>query len=300
MVEKQVGSSGEHELQAWRVIGVFAMVFVAVQLAGAIFGVGINFLMRQIGAGENVQVFIGSTISRAGMIAAVILLCAPVITKVFKANSFEILYPFKNGWFRDLLAGLGISTMSMALIFLLELALGWLKVEEFALSGLPLDSIFRAIWIALLVNLVAAIGEEVLFRGLLVTGLKKAWDAPGALFISAVIFGASHLFETGAAQTSLLIFIPLLALPGVMLGWAYLRTGNLWLATGIHFAWDFFQDSVFNLASRTSTDSLIGIKTSQSGPAWFMGTSYGIEVGLAGMIVLALVILGIRIYTRGK
>lgn len=300
MVERQVGSSGEHELQVWRVIGVFAMVFVAVQLAGAIFGVGINFLMRQIGAGENVQVFIGSTISRAGMIAAVILLCAPVITKVFKANSFEILYPFKNGWFRDLLAGLGISTMSMALIFLLELALGWLKVDEFALSGLPLDSIFRAIWMALLVNLVAVVGEEVLFRGLLVTGLKKAWDAPGALFISAVIFGASHLFETGAAQTSLLIFIPLLALPGVMLGWAYLRTGNLWLATGIHFAWDFFQDSVFNLASRTSTDSLIGIKTSQSGPAWFMGTSYGIEVGLAGMIVLALVILGIRIYTRGK
>lgn len=163
-----------------------------------------------------------------------------------------------------------------------------------------MDAVFRAIWMALLVNMVAAVGEEVLFRGLLVTGLKKAWDASGALFISAVIFGASHILVTGAAQTSLLIFIPLLALPGVMLGWAYLRSGNLWLATGIHFAWNFFQDSVFNLASRPTSDSLIGFETSQIGPAWFMGTSYGIEVGLAGIIVLALVILGIWLYTRGK
>jgi hypothetical protein len=300
MIEKRVDSSGTNELQVWKVIGIFAMVFVVVQLSVAIFGVGINFLMRQFGAGENVRVFIGSTISRAGMIAAVLLLCAPVISKVFDANSGEILFPLKKRWLRDVMAGLGITALSMTLIFLVEMAFGWLKIEKLALSGSPMDAVFRAIWMALLVNMVAAVGEEVLFRGLLVTGLKKAWDASGALFISAVIFGASHILVTGAAQTSLLIFIPLLALPGVMLGWAYLRSGNLWLATGIHFAWNFFQDSVFNLASRPTSDSLIGFETSQIGPAWFMGTSYGIEVGLAGIIVLALVILGIWLYTRGK
>jgi hypothetical protein len=300
MIEKRVESSGTNELQVWKVIGIFAMVFVTVQLSVAIFGVGINFLMRQFDAGQNVRVFIGSTISRAGMIAAVLLFCAPVITKVFDVNSGEILYPLKKRGLRDLIAGLGISALSMTLIFLIESGFGWLKIENLALSGSPLDAIFRAIWMALLVNLVAAVGEEVLFRGLLVTGLKKAWDAPGALFISAVIFGASHILVTGAAQTSLLIFIPLLALPGVMLGWAYLRSGNLWLATGIHFAWNFFQDSVFNLASRPTSDTLIGFETSQIGPAWFMGTSYGIEVGLAGIIVLALVFLGIWLYTRGK
>jgi hypothetical protein len=175
-----------------------------------------------------------------------------------------------------------------------------MKIEKLTLSGLPVDAILRGIWMALLINLVAAVGEEVLFRGVLVTGLKKAWDAPGALFISAVIFGASHILVTGAAQTSLLIFIPLLALPGIMLGWAYLRTGNLWLATGIHFAWNFFQDSVFNLSSRNATDSLIGFETSQSGPTWFMGTSYGIEVGLAGITTLVVVVLGIWIYTKEK
>jgi hypothetical protein len=300
MIEKQVESSAEPELQVWKVIGIFAMVFVAVQLSVAFFGVGINFLMRQIGAGENVRVFIGSTISRVGMIAAVILLCAPVITKIFNADSCEILYPFKKGWMRDFLVGLGISGLTMTLIFLLDLVFGWMKIEKLTLSGLPVDAILRGIWMALLVNLVAAVGEEVLFRGVLVTGLKKAWDAPGAIFISAVIFGASHILVTGAAQTSLLIFIPLLALPGIMLGWAYLRTGNLWLATGIHFAWNFFQDSVFNLSSRNATDSLIGFETSQSGPTWFMGTSYGIEVGLAGITTLVVVVLGIWIYTKEK
>ncbi len=287
-----------NKLEVWKVLGMFALLFLAVQLIVAILGVGVNYLMRAAGAGENLRVFLGNTISRAGMIAAPLLLTAPILTKVLKENGQARLYPIKFDWGKDLLAGLGIAAAAMTLVFLLELALGWLNITGFTLTDMKADTILRTVWLALLVNTTAVVGEEVLFRGFLLTGLKKAWDANGALLISAVIFGGAHILASGADETNWLQFIPLLALLGLMLGWAYLRTGNLWLASGIHFAWNFFQDDIFNLCARSASDTRLGLETLKSGPAWFMGSSFGIEVGLAGILALIIVLTGIWLYTR--
>ncbi len=295
--EKQEGYEG---LQVWKVIGVFAMVFLAVQLVVAFLGVSINAIMRSIGAGENIRIFFGSTLSRAGMIAATILICAPVIRKVFQEDPLSLLYPFTQNWLKDVLGGIIISGCVIALMFAIMLVLNQITVDRMALSGQPLVVWLRAIWLAILVNTAAAAGEEVIFRGLLLTGLKKAWDAAGAIFISAVIFGASHVLVAGARESNWLEFIPLLALPGVMLGWAFLRSGNLWLATGLHFGWNLFQDDLFNLAARNKGDSLFGWVVAHNGPAWLLGNSYGIEVGLIGILSAALVGAGILLYTRKK
>ncbi len=298
MADKQNNLQKTKNPQVWKVIGMFALLFLAVQLAVAILGVGINALMRAIGANENLRVFLGSTISRAGMIAAAVLLTVPVLTSVLRKPGNDIVYPFKTGWAKDLLAGLGIGAAAMAVIFLLELAFGWLKIEGAALSGLPLDACLRAVWLALLVNATAAVGEEVLFRGFLVTGLKDAWDASGALLISSLIFGGAHIIAAGAQETNWAQFIPLMALPGLLLGWAYLRTGNLWLATGLHFAWNLFQDDIFNLSARSGSETLLGAATALDGPKWFVGTSFGIEVGAAGIIALLVAAAGVWFYTR--
>lgn len=285
-------------LQVWKVIGVFALVFVAVQLAVAFFGIGINFIMRQLSAGENVRVFIGSTISRASMIAATLWICAPVIRKVFFQDPRKLLFPFASTWKKDLLAGLVIGLCAMTVVFGFMLLTGWLSLDGLALTGQTPQAWLRAIWLALLVNLTAAVSEEVLFRGVLLTGLKEAWDENGAVFISAVIFAASHILATGASETNWLQFVPLLALPGLMLGWAYLRTGNLWLATGLHFAWNMLQDDVFNLTARKTSETLFGLATMKSGPDWFMGTAFGLETGLAGVLAVILAGVGVWYYTR--
>jgi len=286
-VEKTTEPQG---LQVWKVIGVFAMVFLVVQLVVAAFGVGINFLMSQIGADANIRVFIGSTISRVGMIASVILITTPVMRALLKKPVREILYPFNQNWQKDLFAGMGFSILALGLIFFIELAFGWLKIKELALLGQPVIDWLRSIWLSLLVNLTAALSEEVLFRGFLVTALKKAWDEKGAIFVSAVIFGASHLLVAGASQSNWLEFIPMLALPGAVLGLAYLRTGNLWLASGIHFAWNLFQDDILNLTGRRAGETLFGFSTSLSGPIWFTGSSFGIETGMVGIIGMALIL----------
>jgi uncharacterized protein len=298
--KKKTGRETYEGLQVWKVLGIFAMVFLAVQLAVSFFGISVNAVMRWLGAGDNARVFIGSTLSRAGMIAAVILICAPVIRKVFRQDTRLLLFPFTPGWLRDIAIGILLSGGVMALAFGALLATGQITQEGLALGGQPLEAWLRAIWLALLINAAAAVGEEVLFRGLLLTGLKNTWDTGGAVFISAVIFGASHILVAGARQANWLEFIPLLALPGAMLGWAFLRTGNLWLATGIHFGWNLCQHDLFNLSARQGSDTLFGWLTAQNGPAWLLGNHYGVEVGLVGVIGVLLVSAGIWYSTKNR
>ena len=298
MAQKKQSKIPVEGLQLWKVVGVFALVFTAVQLAVAALDVGTDYLMDLINANDNVRAFIGSTISHAGMIAAIILITAPVIRAVLNKHGVESLYPRTKNWLKDLFSGIGISSAAMLILFLFELAIGWISVTGLALEGAASDTWLRAIWLALLFNLTISVGEEVLFHGLLMQGTIEAWDEWGALFISSIIFGGYRIIDIGVNATNWLQFIPLLALPGMIFGWAYLRTGNLWLATGLHFAWNLFRDDIFNLTGSNSGETLFGLVTNVTGPKWFVGSSYGIEVGAASVLSLIIVSAGIWWWTK--
>jgi membrane protease YdiL (CAAX protease family) len=160
----------------------------------------------------------------------------------------------------------------------------------------PPDAWLRSAWLSLLSNLVPGIGEEVMFRGYLLTGLVRAWGKRAGLAVMVVLFALPHLTVSGAAETHWLLFTALLSLPGLVLGWATLRAGSLWLPMGIHFAWDLAYD-VFNLTGG-SHPGLFGAVARQQGPGWILGTAFGVEVGLAGVMVAALVGGGVWLWTR--
>jgi hypothetical protein len=124
MTEQQPVPEETQKQPLWKIISMFALLFLGVELIVSALGLGINQLMRALGAGENIKVFLGSTISRGGMIAAALLLTIPMLTNVLNQPGNRILYPRKSGWGKDLLAGLGISAAAMTVVFLLELALG--------------------------------------------------------------------------------------------------------------------------------------------------------------------------------
>ena len=83
----------------------------------------------------------------------------------------------------------------------------------------------------------APIFEEWVFRGVLLTwlgprltgrfGTKGGWGL--AILGSGLAFGAMHLQPTG---------LPTLASLGLILGWAFVRTGNLWTTIAIHACWN--------------------------------------------------------------
>jgi membrane protease YdiL (CAAX protease family) len=79
----------------------------------------------------------------------------------------------------------------------------------------------------LMIALIAAIGEELIFRGILVR-LFHEWtrNVHMAVILPALIFSALHLQFYG--------FIPRLVL-GILLGYLFVWTGSLWVPVLVHF-----------------------------------------------------------------
>ena len=79
----------------------------------------------------------------------------------------------------------------------------------------------------LIIALIPAFGEELLFRGLIQKGLFKSWgNIHLAIWLSAFLFSALHLQFLG--------FIPRFLIGG-LLGYLFFWSGSIWLPILAHF-----------------------------------------------------------------
>lgn len=86
-------------------------------------------------------------------------------------------------------------------------------------------SVFALVFIV--VAIIPAVGEELVFRGMIQTELQRALGNPhAAIWIGAAIFSAFHFQFFG--------FFPRLLI-GALLGYLYYWSGNLWLPMLAHF-----------------------------------------------------------------
>lgn len=74
----------------------------------------------------------------------------------------------------------------------------------------------------------AAIGEELFFRGMLFGGLRQRLPLWPAAVIAGVLFGLPHLPQGDLAV------VAQLSMFGVVLAWAYERSGTLWVPIALH------------------------------------------------------------------
>jgi hypothetical protein len=82
--------------------------------------------------------------------------------------------------------------------------------------------------------LFGAVGEEMLFRGYGFQVLVKGIGPFATILPVAVLFGLAHSQNLNFGPLALTNTI----LWGVVLGFAYLRSGDLWLPIGLHFGWN--------------------------------------------------------------
>ncbi|HEY6824162.1 MAG TPA: type II CAAX endopeptidase family protein [Steroidobacteraceae bacterium] len=134
---------------------------------------------------------------------------------------------------------------------------------------------------ALAVAIASAVGEEIVFRGVVFRRLEGSLGTSIALIFSAAVFGLVHAGNAGASWISTLA----IALEsGVLLGVAYAATRTLWLPIGVHFGWNFTEGGIFGAAvSGGQYQGLIA--TPLSGPAWLTGGAFGPEASIPALIV---------------
>jgi membrane protease YdiL (CAAX protease family) len=93
------------------------------------------------------------------------------------------------------------------------------------------------LWQFALISLAAGFGEELLFRGLLQSGLLHWFD--GNIYqMTAVIFSVSLLFGAAHAITKMYFFLTFIV--SVYFGVIQILTGNILVPIAVHAFYDFF------------------------------------------------------------
>ena len=84
----------------------------------------------------------------------------------------------------------------------------------------------------LVIALLAGIGEELLFRGVIQRGVEQLSGSPWlGLAIASVLFGLAHPISK--------TYVVMAALVGVYLGWTLIETDNLFVPVVAHAVYDF-------------------------------------------------------------
>lgn len=127
----------------------------------------------------------------------------------------------------------------------------------------------------------AGIAEEIITRGVLFRAVEEGLGTWWALSVSALAFGAAHIFNPGATLwSSLAIAIE----AGVLLALLYHVTRSLWPCIGLHAAWNVMQGTFFGIPV-SGTEAHGWLISSRTGPDWLSGGVFGAEASVVALIV---------------
>lgn len=131
------------------------------------------------------------------------------------------------------------------------------QAEDMIAGLLSMDSIWELLFTLVVMALAPAIGEELVFRGILQQELSERMKNPvSAIWIAAFIFSAFHFQFEG--------FIPRFFL-GALLGYLYYWSRNLWIPILIHLfyngmqivAYYLYKTEMEDLAAKTEMPNLL-------------------------------------------
>lgn len=189
---------------------------------------------------------------------------------------------FHGRWKNELGLGLIAGGGMIVAVACLERLLG---VVEFSLSSAPPGQVVFAGVFLLVLLTVAAIDEELVFRGYPFQRLVDSGGPIAAVAAISALFGVTHLANPFHTWISMVNTI----LVGVLLAVCYLRTRALWLPIGIHFAWNFLQGYVlgFPVSGLPLPEPILAPRI--HGPAWLTGGAYGPE---SSILTLGVILVG--------
>ena len=262
----------------WRFLLSIPMVLLAMVVAGALAG----FVFA--GAGQRGAVFAAQLFALGLLLAAFKLLTSLLDRRPLGSVGLA----FCGRWHLEFGMGLGIGALMILSVGALEQLLG---VAHFTVSSASPGQ-FGGWGVGLLFFFcVAAIDEELIFRGYPFQRLVEALGPAAAVALFSGAFGLVHLRNPDHTWLSTLNTM----LVGVPLAVAYLRTRALWLPVGIHLAWNYVQGYGLGLPVSGIRMPFSFFRAEVSGSELLTGGSYGPEGGLltTGVILAATVYLSL-------
>ena len=121
--------------------------------------------------------------------------------------------------------------------------------------------------------------EELMFRGYMIPAFNKRYKTAVGVVVSSILFSAFHSLNPG--------FTPLasvnLALIAVLFALIYLLTGDIWMTSAMHTAWNLTQGNIYGLqvSGNLASNTVVKIVYDSNANPVITGGTFGPEGGLA-------------------
>jgi len=133
--------------------------------------------------------------------------------------------------------------------------------------------------------LIAGFIEEYMLRGIIFKLSEELLGSWIAIIIQAALFGLIHGGNPNAtAFSTFAISIE----AGILLVAVYMLTRRLWMAIGLHFAWNWMQGPFFGIPV-SGIDINGFFETSLNGPEILTGGAFGAEASLIALVICTII-----------
>jgi membrane protease YdiL (CAAX protease family) len=179
----------------------------------------------------------------------------------------------RRGAVREWTIGVALGFGAISLTVAIIAALGGYRITGWNPPSVLVPVLAMAIF--------SGVFEEIVIRGLVFRLLEEWLGSWTALALSALLFGLLHVMNPNA---TLLAAVAISIEAGILLAALYMLTRRLWMAIGLHMAWNFTQGGVYGVAvSGLDTPGLL-FNTMQ-GPPLLTGGAFGAEASLPAILV---------------
>jgi hypothetical protein len=176
---------------------------------------------------------------------------------------------------RALVEGLMLGGVTIGAACAALLALGWLRI----VPAPPGSSLVAGARISALL-LPAALTEELISRGYLLTAIRDGTGPWIAAVATSLLFAMAHLKNPGVTVES---FVNV-ALAGLFLAAVRIVLDSLYAAWAAHAAWNWIMAVPFHASVSGLSFEAPDYRTVDHGPAWATGGAWGPEGGVAAAV----------------
>jgi membrane protease YdiL (CAAX protease family) len=269
---------GPNGLRAgWRATLFVAMFLFLVSFGGS--ALRLLHLSVLVQAGPITPFILGA---QEGLAALCSIAAALIMSRLERRRFGDYGMPLRQAFGKNFWLGTvwGIAAISALMLVIRELggySFGMVDLSPSAVIRYGLE------WAA--VFFLVGIYEEFFFRGYLQFTLSSGMGFWPAALLLSLAFGAVHLRNPGEGPVGALSVFVI----GMFFCFTLRRTGALWLAIGMHAAYDFGETYLYSVPDSGIVMPGHLLASSFHGPAWLTGGTVGPEGSIFDFVILAIV-----------
>lgn len=258
------------------IILMFALMNVLSILIGIILGIiATNGILTELSDIESSSLYFSVSIILQNI---ALILSSIIMWKSFDKKEAKLMgiINIKEGY-KELGIGLFLGGMTITIVGIVLLLLGEVRL----VNSLSKPNISYELVIGLIAFIAVGFGEEIFGRAYCMSVLKQTRNKYIVLGISAVVFAAMHLGNNGINFLALIN----LFLVGILFGYMFMKSGNVWMPIGFHITWNYFQGYI--LGFQVSGNEVNGIYQLQNSVnSYINGGTFGPEGGIIVTLIL--------------